>query len=126
MEMTPERWRYTTGYLAEVFGALPEGFQVQFAPALVGRRRDGFLAAAVTPAALDRFVALMLEPFGQSKDLEQGFGYAANGRQTPVAVVPGGLGAGVDGDQSGAAQIAAGSFGSAPAQTGFFGQKRQR
>ena len=43
------------------------GLQVQFAPALVGRRRDGFLAAAVTPAALDRFVALMLEPFGQSK-----------------------------------------------------------
>ena len=52
----------------------------------------GVLAALVAAAALDRFVAFMLEPFVEPEHLEQGFGYAANGRLAPVAAVSGLLG----------------------------------
>ena len=108
------------------FGLPAGGVQVQFASAPVGRRGGGVLPAAVASAALDRLVALVLEPFVQPEHLKQGFGYATDGRPAPVAVVPGLLGVRVDMDQAGAAQIATGSLGPAPAEAGFLGEKRQR
>ena len=56
------------------FGALAGGVPIQGATALVGRRRGGFLAAAVTTAALDRLIALMLEPFAEAEDLNRATG----------------------------------------------------
>ncbi len=108
------------------FGPPAGGVQVQCASALVGRRGGVVLAAAVATAALDRLVALMLEPFVEPEHLEQGFGYATDGRSAPVAVVPGLLEVGVDGDQPGAAQIPTGPLGPPPAEAGSFGQKCQR
>ena len=81
------------------FGTLASGVSIQGAPALLGRRGGGVLPAPMAPMALDRFVAFVLEPFAEAEDLEQGFGYAANGRLAPIVAVLGLLGAGVDVDQ---------------------------
>ena len=62
------------------FGALAGGVPIQRASALVGRRGGGVLATAMAPMALDRFVPLMLEPFAEAEDLEEGFGYVTNSR----------------------------------------------
>ena len=62
------------------FGALAGGVPIQRASALVGRRGGGLVPTVVAPMTLDRFVPLMLEPFTEAEDLEEGDGYAANGR----------------------------------------------
>ncbi|MEZ5575485.1 MAG: hypothetical protein R3F44_07490 [Candidatus Competibacteraceae bacterium] len=82
------RYRQGGGFGARWRAASPFGARRPCSAARVG----GVLATAVTPVALDRFVPLMLEPFAEAEDLEQGDGHAPNGRQTPVAVVAGRLG----------------------------------